>query len=103
MRTHYFVKVSFQIPVRYSAEKTGRPRTSRSLAFACVFKSRFPEEAVATRGGSLLLVGIKTTTRLIKFALGEKDILLVKKGKEELEKRLREASKDKESFLPQNI
>jgi len=35
---------------------------------------------------------------VIKYAMGEKDIIIAKRGKEDLEKRLRESLKDKESF-----
>jgi len=35
---------------------------------------------------------------VMKYALGEKDILVARKGKEEAEKRLKEANKDKEGF-----
>ena len=35
---------------------------------------------------------------VIKYAMGEKDIIIAKRGKEELEKRLKESLKDKESL-----
>lgn len=35
---------------------------------------------------------------VMKYALGEKDILVARKGKEEAEKRLKESNKDKEGF-----
>eukprot|EP00092_Neocalanus_flemingeri_P040426 GFUD01044027.1.p1 GENE.GFUD01044027.1~~GFUD01044027.1.p1 ORF type:complete len:857 (+),score=378.83 GFUD01044027.1:68-2638(+) len=35
---------------------------------------------------------------VMKYAMGEKDIMIAKRGKEDLEKKLRESMKDKESF-----
>ena len=35
---------------------------------------------------------------VIKYAMGEKDIMIAKRGKEEVEKRLKESLKDKEGL-----
>ena len=35
---------------------------------------------------------------MIKYAMGEKDIMIAKRGKEEVEKRLKESLKDKEGL-----